>query len=473
MKAIQTKILTTITLLATLTLGLSSCASNHPTQMEASAPAQAAPKDNYETRRTFYPDGSLQKTEEILNGEKHGVTRIYNRHGYLIKSSQWEKGQRQGTTLQFSDDQLRIIRTTYFENEETKDTIQVELPAKGILGVGQSIFGEIQKTAEEKFEIASPILKQIQAQYLQKLSGRFDKINLEQIKTLELHEPGHAKYFRRGVTAGGQEALEEYLAFLDVEMYQDLIQALDAEWIASLEAEIQAVLDEDLETHFNEALNAYTDHLEEIYQEQNITEDEYKLYFNTGYLSSQLITHQIIGGVFLKTFQKLKPESKRYIQSRMDHAQVTKEKFKPSAKTKLNSKAQPDDLSRLPRNHGEWKGVEGESKWISHKPAVLKVTRGKPIRFRKERPDFSPWSKGSYSFKEGVLKGTHEDFSVVKDKIKQQHGFASKVKVEEWLEKEKLTIHHVDRWEVELIPSDLHNNIPHVGGAAEARLLGM
>ncbi|WP_337360611.1 HNH endonuclease [Bacillus mycoides] len=38
-----------------------------------------------------------------------------------------------------------------------------------------------------------------------------------------------------------------------------------------------------------------------------------------------------------------------------------------------------------------------------------------------------------------------------------------------WLKEKRLTSHHKSSTEIELIPTDLHANIPHIGSASDLR----
>ena len=125
--------------------------------------------------------------------------------------------------------------------------------------------------------------------------------------------------------------------------------------------------------------------------------------------------------------------------------------------------------TRLPRSNGEWKGEPGNGKWFSNKPEVQKITKGEGVKFVNGRPNFSPWSKGKLKFKKGVLNGSQNDFNNVYDKIKQVKGLSSRNQAKIWLKEKGLTPHHKSPTEIELIPTDLHKNIPHIGSAADLR----
>jgi RHS repeat-associated protein len=132
----------------------------------------------------------------------------------------------------------------------------------------------------------------------------------------------------------------------------------------------------------------------------------------------------------------------------------------------------PDGLrrDRLPRSKGKWSDPSkpGESDWHSDKKPVKDVTGGCGIPFKHGRPDFSKWSKGELKFKKGVLDGTDADFYKVYQAIGKQKGI-SKTAAKKWLSQEGLTPHHLDDRTIQLIPTDLHGNVPHTGSASDMR----
>lgn len=124
---------------------------------------------------------------------------------------------------------------------------------------------------------------------------------------------------------------------------------------------------------------------------------------------------------------------------------------------------------RLPRTEGRWEGEPGSGKWYSDKPEVNKITGNQSIEFVTNRPKFSPWSKGKLKFKEGVLNGTDSDFDEVYKKLAKSGYAKSKTAAKKQLSKDGLTPHHLSNTEIELIPTDLHGNVPHIGSAPDMR----
>lgn len=91
------------------------------------------------------------------------------------------------------------------------------------------------------------------------------------------------------------------------------------------------------------------------------------------------------------------------------------------------------------------------------------------MEFKNGRPDFSSWSKGDLNFKPGQLDGTPNDFALVYEKIQQQYKLPSKNATKKLLKDIGVTHRHKSPTKIELIPSDLHGNIPHIGSAADMR----
>ncbi|MDY7904262.1 T7SS effector LXG polymorphic toxin [Bacillus sp. AG1] len=126
--------------------------------------------------------------------------------------------------------------------------------------------------------------------------------------------------------------------------------------------------------------------------------------------------------------------------------------------------------TRLPRTKGRWEGTPGNGKWYSDKPEVNAVTKGEPVEFVNNRPIFTPWSKGTIRFKEGELTGKDTDFALVYKRIKKLKGFKTQGEAEDWLKyTAKLTPHHLDHTTIQLIPTALHKNVPHIGSASDLR----
>jgi len=136
---------------------------------------------------------------------------------------------------------------------------------------------------------------------------------------------------------------------------------------------------------------------------------------------------------------------------------------------KLHGNGNANHRTRLPRNNGHWKGEPGNGKWYSDKLEVQNITNGEGVEFTNGRPNFTPWSKGSIKFKKDMLDGSKNDFNLVYEKIMQLKGFKSMNQAKVWLKEKGVTPHHKSTIDIELIPTDLHGNIPHIGSASDLR----
>jgi hypothetical protein len=125
--------------------------------------------------------------------------------------------------------------------------------------------------------------------------------------------------------------------------------------------------------------------------------------------------------------------------------------------------------TRLPRANGTWSGTPGESRWFSQNEEVMKVTGIRGVEFKNGRPIFTPFSKGSIEFEPGELKGTDADFDRVYDYIARVKGLPSRAAAQNYLRQAGLTPHHASLTTIELVPTGLHANVPHVGSASDLR----
>ena len=143
------------------------------------------------------------------------------------------------------------------------------------------------------------------------------------------------------------------------------------------------------------------------------------------------------------------------------HGAETGETSKPSNK---------EPKKRIPRENGRWEGEPGNSNWYSDLDEVNEITGGKPIPFKDGRPIFSEWSKGNVKFENGNLNGSGDDFKKVYQEISKSKGLKNPTAAKNLLKEKGLTPHHLDNNTIELIPSKLHGNIPHIGSASDLRL---
>ena len=128
--------------------------------------------------------------------------------------------------------------------------------------------------------------------------------------------------------------------------------------------------------------------------------------------------------------------------------------------------------TRLPRTNGYWEGKPGDGLWYSENISVIEITGGEGVPFKNGRPDFSKWSQGSIEFEIGELDGSNSDFTAVYKVIKEKYNLSSNNQAKLLLRELGLTLHHSSTTVIELIPTRLHGNIPHIGSASDLRTLG-
>lgn len=112
--------------------------------------------------------------------------------------------------------------------------------------------------------------------------------------------------------------------------------------------------------------------------------------------------------------------------------------------------------TRLPAD-GTWSGgSKGSGNWTPDPASaraknIDKVTNGKPVKFKEGYPDFSEYSEHTVTID---MKGNHgSDFT----KANAEAGLDKTPKGMTWH-------HHQDGTTMQLVPQDLHNNVPHTGG---------
>jgi len=152
---------------------------------------------------------------------------------------------------------------------------------------------------------------------------------------------------------------------------------------------------------------------------------------------------------------------------------------------------------RLPRSYGQWgadgKGRPGNSIWYpdandpNNRDLVRVIGKGNGVQFRNGYPDFSPWSVGRVNL--GDMSGEASDFSeadklfakgVMEGTRKPPPGFTREdfifrgepkaAGTKAYRQSAGLTWHHHQGGKLMLlVPTDLHANVPHTGGASAAR----
>jgi hypothetical protein len=162
----------------------------------------------------------------------------------------------------------------------------------------------------------------------------------------------------------------------------------------------------------------------------------------------------------------------------LDETGVSPQNFRSSLLEAGNKQGFIDELGfvaengrRIPKTKGAWEGIPGESIWKFEKLEVNSITEGNGIPFKNGYPDFSDWSLDGFII-EGLTGNNTADFALVYKKMvdSPKYGFKTQQEVKSWLSDNGITLHHhQDGKTIQLIPTDLHGNIPHSGGAAILR----
>ncbi len=147
----------------------------------------------------------------------------------------------------------------------------------------------------------------------------------------------------------------------------------------------------------------------------------------------------------------------------------------------------------IPQNGGIWSGEPGNSKWIPNKEDIPKQPYGNErmwseilnengidgIKFKDGEPDFTPVFKGSVEI-EDFTTDRDDNFYQADQNLAQQWNKENKSEKNDWSisdirkyrKEEKLTWHErSDMQNMDLVPQEVHGNIPHTGGISKKKKL--
>ena len=190
------------------------------------------------------------------------------------------------------------------------------------------------------------------------------------------------------------------------------------------------------------------------------------------YEGGRKIEEEIAADVYsgMNVFEEVGEEIRRYAEDLLEGKGVRQENIDRGGEGSYDGIGREQKKkTRLPRKNGKWEGDPGNGKWFSNLQEVLEVTKGEGIPFNNGRPDFMKWKLGTIKFPIGKLKGLRSDFDLVYEIIKKKEGFSSREEARKWLVEKGLTPHHKNATEIELVPTRLHKNIPHIGSASDLR----
>ncbi|MDR1531374.1 MAG: HNH endonuclease [Clostridiales bacterium] len=142
----------------------------------------------------------------------------------------------------------------------------------------------------------------------------------------------------------------------------------------------------------------------------------------------------------------------------------------------------PLGITRLPKEHGKWTGEHGDSKWVPDKDIIplsqnpegqtwdeiLKGHNIDGVPFTNGEADFSEISRGTVEI-DDFTDDRQKNFAQADIKLAGQRGRAPE-EVREWRKENGYTWHECkDMRTVQLVPAEVHNNVPHTGGIAEIK----
>lgn len=144
---------------------------------------------------------------------------------------------------------------------------------------------------------------------------------------------------------------------------------------------------------------------------------------------------------------------------------------------------------RLPRSRGSWSGAPGNSIWKSTNPKVKAIVGNKGVRFSNGYPDFREYSIGQVNigqtghagdfaeadmkFAEGIANGTRKPPEGYVKADFMHNGQPVAAGTERFRRAAGYTWHHHQGGnQMMLVPTKLHANVPHTGGASAARAGG-
>jgi hypothetical protein len=183
------------------------------------------------------------------------------------------------------------------------------------------------------------------------------------------------------------------------------------------------------------------------------------------------------------------PQPSRYrkVDGDAEYPKLQVEGDPPTYKVVAENDVIPRDGVQLPVENGHWDGEPGNGMWKSDLDEVNAITGNKPIKFEDGYPDLQPYEQGRVgtaemsehpSWKGGLQGNSIGDFASADYAFAKQQGgdFLNAdgspciARVAEYRDANDLTWHHhQDMATMQLVPTDLHNNVPHSGGASLIR----
>lgn len=154
-------------------------------------------------------------------------------------------------------------------------------------------------------------------------------------------------------------------------------------------------------------------------------------------------------------------------------------------KLKIWDKLDVMELSRCPieGHNGHWEDKKGDSEWKPNKAdippcsnpenknwgQILEKHKIDGIEYKDGKPDFSPIAKNTVEI-DDFTENRAKNFEQADEKLAKQspEKWKSAEDVENWRKENNYTWHECsDCKTMQLVPSEVHNNMPHSGGISE------
>lgn len=177
------------------------------------------------------------------------------------------------------------------------------------------------------------------------------------------------------------------------------------------------------------------------------------------------------------------------------HIRLTKGDLSQKDYLSQNTTNTQNDIKykNIPQSGGVWSGEPGNSKWIPNRDETPKQPYGNEktwgeildkndidgIDFKDGEPDFTPVSDGSVEIKD-FTTDRDDNFYQADQNLAQQWNKENKNGKNDWSisdirkyrKDEKLTWHErSDMQNMDLVPQEVHGNIPHTGGISKKKKL--
>ena len=377
-------------------------------------PQDEAP--SYKQVPTDYKNGVLKSLTTLKAGVKDGPFYFWDNQGKLIKYVEYSNGKPLGIKKQ-------IVGETEFCYKITEVDItgnETDLGVEDLLGecAKSTIWGQAKSFVNPLIDEGKSIL----TPYTDKL---FKSAIMHENFTGDLSKASLPT--RSGIQDGILTVANDYKEFGVglIDLLNGGVPDFDTTGLGTTLLELKQKIEsvsKDPYSHGEKAVHGFMerwkDQVDSTFALTGLPQKDYHNYAMS-FLSGFAITETLMSYVAVVSLKTWGPGLKSWIKARRvdGYSYPSKKKV-----TKLSKVSKRNPNSRLPENNGEWKGGKGESPFVSRKKAVLKVTKGKGIPFYNDRPNFTRWSKASYSFKKGELKGNSNDFTLIHRKIAQQKG---------------------------------------------------